>query len=50
MSDPAGLSTPTSTSLISGLDASLPVAERTFQPLSVVEKVTVSPEPDAYLN
>ncbi len=47
--DPPG-NPPRTTSLMSGFVPSLAVAERIFQPLSVVAQVTESPEPDAYLN
>ena len=49
VSEPPG-NPPRTTSLMSGLVPSLAVAERIFQPLSVVAQVIVSPEPDAYLN
>ena len=35
---------------MSGLVPSFPVAKTTASPLSVAEKVNVSPGPDAYLN
>jgi hypothetical protein len=41
---------PKAISTISGLDTSLAFATTNLSPLSVAEKVTELPDPDAYLN
>jgi hypothetical protein len=38
------------TSIISGLVPSLALAYKSLKPLSVVDQVTLSPEPETYLN